>query len=335
MAIRRRDRRNELIVKNLLQLRTDQWLLFGVLVAAGALLAAKAFLGGGAQAAAELPPGRDSAGLLSREYEALGREWAAPPSLPGSQHKIFVSRLIVLSPKGGNIEWLDPDKPMDDGITAAWKLKHEFSIEDPNLGAEDADNDGFTNKEEYDAKTDPTDSKVRPSILVKLKMVKYTYVPFRIQFKAANRLPDGSLRFQLNLLDVTKNRTRFVTTGEDCEGYKIGEYREKIVDEERGGVTYKVDRSELDLTNIKLNEVVTLVLNTQKESDESHVTFKVAVPDAKVEPDEVKRGDNFKLLYQQEGQPAEMEFQLLEGGAGGARIKNLKTGEELQIDANG
>jgi hypothetical protein len=107
------------------------------------------------------------------------------------------------------------------------------------------------------------------------------------------------------------------------------------VDEERGGVTYKVDRSELDLTNIKLNEVVTLVLNTQKESDESHVTFKVAVPDAKVEPDEVKRGDNFKLLYQQEGQPAEMEFQLLEGGAGGARIKNLKTGEELQIDANG
>jgi hypothetical protein len=163
-------------------------------------------------------------------------------------------------------------------------------------------------------------------------MIKYTYVPFRIQFKAANRLPDDSLQFQLNLLDVSKNKTRFVKTGDEFEGYKVGGYREKIVEEERGGVKYKVDRSELDLTNLKLNEVVTLVLNTEQKSDESHVTFKVDVPDAKLDPADVRRGDSFKLTYKQDGEPAEMEFQLLEGSNEGATIKNLKTGELLKIE---
>jgi len=318
-------------VKKLFQLRIDQWILFGVLFAAGLLFAAKVFLGGSEQTAPELSKGKGPSKLLLDQYEILGKKWDTPEPLALKQHKVFVSRLIVLSPKTGNIEWLDPEKPMDDGITPAWKLHYGFSIEDPNLGSQDADNDGFTNKEEFDAKTDPIDSKSRPSILVKLKMVKYTYVPFRIQFKAANRLPDGSLQFQLNLLDVAQKKTRFVKTGDDFEGYKVGEYREKIVEEERGGVKYKVDRSELDLTNIKLNEIVTLVLNTQKESDESHVKFQINVPDAKLEPDEVKRGDTFKLTYKNEGQPAEMEFQLLKASADGATIKNVKTGEELQI----
>jgi len=320
-------------VKKLFQLRIDQWLLFGVFLVAGLLFAGKAFLGGGEQVVPETVKGKGPSKLLLDQYENIGKRWDTPEPLEIKQHKIFVSRLIVLSPKTGNIEWLDPDKPMDDGIPAGWKLRYGFSIEDPNLGSQDPDNDGFTIKEEYDAHTDPTDPKSRPSILVKLKMVKFTYVPFRIQFKAANRLPDGSLQFQLNLLDVAQKKTRFVKTGDDFEGYKVGEYREKIVEEEKGGVKYKVDRSELDLTNIKLNEIVTLVLNTQKESDESHVKFQINVPDAKLVPDEVKRGDTFKLTYKDEGQPAEMEFQLLKGSAEGATIKNVKTGEELQIGA--
>jgi hypothetical protein len=318
-------------VKKLFQLRIDQWLLFGVLIAVALLFIAKIFLGGGEQQASDVSKGKGPSKLLMEQYEDFGKKWETPDPLVLKQHKIFVSRLIVLSPKTGNIEWLDPDKPMDDGITAAWKLRYGFSIEDPNLGSQDPDNDGFTIKEEYDAGTDPTDAKSRPSILVKLKMVKFTYVPFRIQFKAANRLPDGSLQFQLNLLDVAQKKTRFVKTGDDFEGYKVGEYREKIVEEERGGVKYKVDRSELDLTNVKLNEIVTLVLNTQKESDESHVTFKVNVPDAKLNPSDVQRGDTFKLIYKNEGQPAEMEFQLLKGSAEGATIKNMKTGEVLEV----
>jgi hypothetical protein len=318
-------------VKKIFQLRTDQWLLLGVLVAVGVVFAARAFWSGEGKSASVLPKGKTPEELLTEQFGNLGRNWETPPPLVLNQHNIFGARLIVFSPKTGNIEWLDPDKPMDDGITAAWKLRYGFSIEDPNLASQDADNDGFTNKEEYDAGTDPTDLKLRPSILVKLRMIKYTYVPFRIQFKSANRLPDGSLQFQLNLLDVTKQKTRFVKTGDEIEGYKVGEYREKIVDEEKGGVKYKVDRSELVLINLKLNEVVTLILNTQQESDESHVTFRIDVPDARLAPEDVKRGDTFKLIYQLDGQPAGMEFQLLDGKAGEAAIKDIKNGEVKKI----
>jgi hypothetical protein len=311
----------------------DQWMLAGVLVVAGVLFAAKAWLdnGGAERAGAGGAGGKSPAKLLQEEYAVIGRDWRPPLTLTSQEHRAFVSRLIVYSPQTGNIEWLDPDKKMSDGITAAWKLKYGFSIEDPNLKEQDADNDGFANMEEYLAGTDPTDPKSRPSILVKLHMTKYTKVDFRFEFKAANNLADGTREFQLNLLDVTKNKTRFVKYGMEFEGYRVGDYREKNVMEERGGVTYNVNRSELDLINIKLDEVVTLVLNTKKESDESHVTFQIDIPDARLTPEDVKRGDTFKLSYKQDGQPAEMEFQLLKGNPEGATIKNTKTGEELQI----
>ena len=318
-------------MKKLFQLRIDQWLLFGVLVAVGMLFVAKSFLGEGEGQKGNLQKGKTPEELLTERFGSLDKNWEVPVSLAHGQHGIFNARLIVLSPKTGDIGWLDPEKPMDDGITAAWKLKHNFSIEDPDLWSQDPDNDGFNNLEEFIAGTDPLDPQSRPSILVKLRMVKYTYVPFRIQFKAANRLPDGALQFQLNLLDVTKQKTRFVKTGDEIEGYKVGEYRENIVQEIRGGNPIKVDRSELELINVKLNEVVKLILNTEQESDESRVTFRIDVPDAKLVPSDVRRGDNFKLIYMQDGQSAEIEFQLLDGRPDGATIKNIKTGEIKKI----
>jgi hypothetical protein len=319
-------------VKNLFQLKTHQGILVGVLIAVGLLLAGKAFLGANSQQANAVAKVKSPAKLQLEQYGKIGQKWQSPLTLTMREHKIFVSRLIAFSPKTGSIAWLDPEKPMDDGITPAWKLKYGFSLEDTNLKNEDADNDGFTNMEEYQAHTDPTDPKSRPSILVKLKMAQYNYVPFRIQFKAANKLSDGTLTFQLNLLDVSQKKTRFVKNGDILEGFKVGEYREKIVQKPMGGVTVTVDESELDLINVKLNETVVLVLNTQKESDESHVKFQINIPDAKLVPNEVKRGDTFKLQYQQDGTDAEYEFQLIKGSAQGATIKNTKTGEVVEIN---
>ena len=318
-------------MKNLLQLKPDQWILVGVLIAVGLLLTGKAFLGESSQENIPQPKGKAPSKLLMEQYEKIGQKWEAPLTLTMKEHKVFVPRLIVFSPKSGNIEWLDPEKEMDDGIKASWKLKYGFSLEDPNLKDQDPDNDGFNIMEEYIANTDPTDPKSRPSILVKLRMVQYTKVPFRVQFKAANKLSDGSLRFQLNLLDVDQKKTRFVTTGEEVEGYKIGEYRENIVKRTRGGVEVTVNESELDLLNTKLNETVTLIFNKDIDSDESRVKFKIDVPDAKLIPDEVKRGDSFKLKYRLEGKESEMDFQLLKGSADGATIKDLKTDEKLEI----
>lgn len=68
-----------------------------------------------------------------------------------------------------------------------WAKKFDVQVDD-----EDADNDGFTNAEEYAMGTDPTDAKDHADYLESLKLqlpLKETYVPFYL--KAVNKIPAG------------------------------------------------------------------------------------------------------------------------------------------------
>ncbi|MDD5261882.1 MAG: thrombospondin type 3 repeat-containing protein [Methylacidiphilales bacterium] len=309
------------------QLKPEQWLLFGVLVVFGVALLAKVFLLPEKSGPPSPGHGKNVSPLNVDRYAGMADEWAKAPELAVGEHKIFVSRLIVYHPTSGKIEWLNPQDPMEDGITAGWKIKYGFPIDDLKVADADPDNDGFTNKEEFLAKTNPLDPNSRPPIIVKLRIAHYTKVPFRMVFKAANKLSDGTIQFQINLMDVSRNRTRFVKKGDETEGYKVGDYREKIVevfDEKTHSLTHP-DRSELDMINTKLDEVTTLVLNTEKESDESRVAFSINVPGKKVEPSEVKRGDSFKL--------DDKSYQVLKASPQEATIKDLASGETIQISA--
>ena len=307
------------------QLKVEQWLLFGVLVLCGLVTAGKVFLlpdkmaGGSAGSEKKVPALDDS------KYSGLSSQWGAPPVLVLGEHKIFISRMIVFRPVSGKIEWLNPKEPMDDGITAEWKIKYGLPIDDPKVADADPDNDGFTNKEEFLAKTDPMDPNARPPIIVKLRVAGFTQVPFRMMFKAANKLMDGTIQFQINFLDLVRNRTRFIKKGDELEGYRVGDYRVKMVDEfdERTHSSKTTERSELDMINIKLNEITTLVLNTERESDESRVAFSISIPGKKVEPPEVKRGDIFKL--------DDKTYQVLKASLQGATIKDLSSGEPIEV----
>ncbi len=309
------------------RLKPEQWLLFGVLVIFGLALAVKVFLM--PEKSGPPPPGhgKNVSPLNVDRYAGMADEWAKTPALAVGEHKIFVSRLIVYHPTSGKIEWLNPQDPMEDGITAGWKIKYGFPIDDSKVADADPDNDGFTNREEFLARTNPLDPNSRPPIIVKLKIAHYTKVPFRMVFKAANKLSDGTIQFQINLLDVSRNRTRFVKKGDETEGYKVGDYRERIVQEFNKSINgmENVNRSELDMTNIKLGELTTLVLNTEKESDESRVAFSINVPGKAVEPSEVKRGDSFKL--------DDKTYQVLKASPQKATIKDLASGETIEITA--
>ena len=79
-----------------------------------------------------------------------------------------------------------------DGMPDEWEKKFGLKPADPADAAADADGDGFTNLEEFQAKTDPTDGKDHPNYLDSLKIVlplKETYVPFC--FVGANKIPAG------------------------------------------------------------------------------------------------------------------------------------------------
>ena len=79
-----------------------------------------------------------------------------------------------------------------DGLPDAWEKKYGLNVNDPSDADVDSDGDGFSNREEFEAKTDPTDKNDHPDYLDSLSVVlplKQTYMPFL--FVAANKIPNG------------------------------------------------------------------------------------------------------------------------------------------------
>lgn len=102
-----------------------------------------------------------------------------------------------------------------DGLPNDWEKKFGLNPDDPADAAKDADGDGFTNIEEYQAKTDPKDAESHPDYLEFLAIsgdLKRDMLPF--WFKEANGpIPDGKggktyrLTFmRLNVKDKFRNR---------------------------------------------------------------------------------------------------------------------------------
>jgi len=90
-----------------------------------------------------------------------------------------------------------------DGLPNEWELQYGFNPNDGKDAALDADGDGFTNLEEYEAKTDPKDSKSHPDYLDFVSVqgtLKQTFLPF--YFKQANPMPGNTFRLTFQRLDV-------------------------------------------------------------------------------------------------------------------------------------
>lgn len=112
------------------------------------------------------------------------------------KHRVFVSRSLVFLPKEAEpVQPLNPDQITEDGIQVGWKLKYGFSPEDPEIGRQDEDQDGFTNLEEYVKKTDPKDPASSPSKWVKLRIASADPAKMTVSFsgKSAGRY---TLRFK-------------------------------------------------------------------------------------------------------------------------------------------
>ena len=114
-----------------------------------------------------------------------------------SKHRVFVSRSLVFLPKQAEaVQPLNPDQVTDDGIQVGWKLKYGFSPEDPTIAARDDDQDGFTNLEEYEKKTNPQDIASSPPKWdkVKISSVEKKMLVISLSGKSQGRY---TLRFKL------------------------------------------------------------------------------------------------------------------------------------------
>ena len=168
-----------------------------------------------------------------------------------------------------------------DGLPDEWELKVGLNPNDASDATADKDGDGFTNLEEYKAKTGIADPKDHPDYLDSLKIalpLKPTYMPFI--FTRANKIPSG---WRLEFFDASKRndygqmgRTSTAVIGEEIgkygfvvKGYEQKQTRRAI----KGGkgMQKMVDISEATLERKRDGKIVKLVIAESRKDKPSAV----------------------------------------------------------------
>lgn len=167
---------------------------------------------------------------------------------------------------------LDADQ---DGLPDEWEKKFGLNPNDAADADADKDKDGFTNAQEFKAKTDPTDPKDHPDYLDYVQVVvplKETYLPF--VFRKANQIPKG---WRLEFFDPKRKddygrlgATLTAVVGEEIgdTGYVAKSYTPKSVKQAiagTDGLTRSVDVSEVIVTRKRDGKDVTLILQQGKK----------------------------------------------------------------------
>lgn len=312
-------------MKNAFDLRPEQWVLCGALVILGVVALLKAFTlpdidpvttgGGGSN-----PDEYDTA-----KIESISERWNTPPQINETDHKVYVSRLIVYIPSSQRIMPLSDDNEIKE-MKVGWLKKYNLSLEDPNIAISDPDQDGFSNKEEFDGQTDPKNIESHPDLLKKLCVKDYEFIAFNLEFKGYTPDPaEGGYSYLINLLDVQRNRTRTVKEGDELNGYIIGAF--ELKEEERLNprtqIVETIDVSTLEIINPTLSKSIFLTKNVPAKSDESKVEFDLKVPHVNIDKARVRIGETFNIQ--------DRSFQVLEASENEALIRNTETNDRHVI----
>jgi len=147
-----------------------------------------------------------------------------------------------------------------------WFEKYRLPIEDADVLDQDPDKDGFTNLDEWQGGTDPTDKNSHPDYLTKLHLVSATEEPFRYIF--SSRIKE---KFGINTIDQSEP-TQFLKVGDVVRGtdFKIMKFTEKHARNQYG---VNADVSELLLEHEQSHAEVTLVKGEVATSPQSVATF--------------------------------------------------------------
>lgn len=176
-----------------------------------------------------------------------------------------------------------------------WFRQFGLRIEDADVLEQDPDGDGFTNVDEWQGKSTPTDKNSRPDFVTKLKLKSFNEEPFRLKFDSKS---DDT--FIINTTDL-KEPTQFLKIGDTIGGtkFKLINYTEKHeANPTTGG---DVDVSELQLENQDTHAQLTLVKEKVAMSPESVATFVYNWPAGGAPQQfQVRKDQEFSLKPQEE-----------------------------------
>ena len=176
-----------------------------------------------------------------------------------------------------------PALPPEEGYEA-WFKKHNLDLQDPQMLDADTDADGFTNRDEFMADTDPRDANSRPGIHNQMRLKQYTEVRLPVILEAVS---GDSAR--VRRLDG-QERTESVRPGQTIKGlhWKVERVQTKL-DVDKNGEP--VDLSSLTLTDTDTNERTILMKNLPTRTGDSFAELTSADGAKSVK---VKQGDTFK-----------------------------------------
>ncbi len=147
-----------------------------------------------------------------------------------------------------------------------WLEQFALPIADADVLTQDPDGDGFTNLDEWQFHTNPTDKNSRPDYLTKLKMKSFARQPFRMVF--SSWVGDT---YGINTIDL-REPTQFLKIGDTIRGtrFKLINFKEKYQPNKYGT---EMDVSELTLEQEETKEQLTLVKEKMAISPESVANF--------------------------------------------------------------
>ncbi len=149
----------------------------------------------------------------------------------------------------------DVDKDSDaDGLPDVWEERYGLDVFDLADAALDMDGDGYSNLEEFTAKTLPDDPTSHPVLITELRLTGIRSESFGLRFES--RVKSGvGYSFGLNYARKGKIETKFLKIGESVGGYTLTKYEFKEI-EVVDPMPMMKDASELTLINAEGKHIV-------------------------------------------------------------------------------
>lgn len=300
-----------------------------VLLAAGAValaifFPAKADIGSSGNT--EIRSGSKVNKVDEKIIENFAQGWTKPAAWGTHDSLLFISDSYLYDRKDEKIIPADNGTVIDT-IPLQWLIENNLNIKSATVGLDDPDRDGFSNKAEYAAKTDPRDPASHPAFFDQLRLKAFDLIPFRLKFQSYNDL-DGVKVFQINLLDVKVRPSRLVKIGDQLEGYVVTKFKQNAFKRinDKTKIEEDVDESTLTIEKPDIGFSIDLVLNKTIDSPESTARFVMMLPGKTDREIVVQRGKELEI-------PEEpgVKYLLLRADANGARLRSVATKQEKDV----
>lgn len=240
--------------------------------------------------------------------------WQAP-SLKGKQ--VPLNKSVILLQKGDELFDLQVAQPqLRPPMTNEFILKYRLpNFESPNVGQLDPDADGFTNEEEFVAKTHPLEKESHPPLTQKL------VVKQRIVNDYIVKLNTTAAPYQVQKVKPEPRSSKFVQLQDEFAFEKGGKARFKVL--EFASKTAKdpktgadVDASELKLRDLENGREVNLIKSKEVNLATYEVEFELKIGEGQI----IKAAD--QGLFQIPGMDG--QFKVLSIGESEAKIVPVK-----------